>query len=201
MRTARGKLRLIFLSTAILCATVLQRLLTCSLKFRWLSNVTPSSFCEVTYSISLPLHAIFRALFEIFFSKRLPVTSRVFVLEVFSTILFSDVQSAILFMSSCSRCCTTGTVIRGAYTGAVQAYLTISLVLEVERPTSKAREKRRGTRLDIFYQTAHFFWLKMCLSLSPAQTLLRKAKLARGCQNCRKFCFKHQRCSQFSQVF
>ena len=47
-------------------------------------------------------------------------------------------------------------VIRGAYTGAVQAYLTFSLALEVERPTSKAREKRPGTRLDIFYQTTHF---------------------------------------------
>ena len=175
MRTARGKLRLIFLSTAILCATVLQRLLTCSLKFRWLSNVTPSSFCEVTYSISLPLHAIFRALFEIFFSKRLPVTSRVFVLEVFSTILLSDVQSVILFMSSCSRCCTTGTVIRGAYTGAIQVYLTNC--------------------------SCPFSGLKFAISQNFAQTLLRKAKLARGCQNCRKFCFKHQRCSQFSQVF
>ena len=92
-------------------------------------------------------------------------------------------------------------VIRGAYTGAVQAYLTFSLALEVELPTSKAREKRPGARLDIFYQTAHFFWLKMCLSLSPAQTLLRNAKLSRGCQNYRKFCFKHQRCSKVSQVF
>ena len=65
--------------------------------------------CEVTCSISLPLHSILRALFEIFFSKRLPVTSRVFVLEVFSSILFSDAQSAILlFMSSCRRCCTAG---------------------------------------------------------------------------------------------
>ena len=33
-------------------------------------------------------------------------------------------------------------VIRGAYTGAVQAYLTFSLALEVEPPTFKAREKR-----------------------------------------------------------
>ena len=35
-------------------------------------------------------------------------------------------------------------VIRGFYTGAVQVYLTFSLGLEVERPTSKAREKRPG---------------------------------------------------------
>ena len=153
MRTARGKLRLIFLSTAILCATVLQRLLTCSLKFRWLSNVTPSSFCEVTYSISLPLHAIFRALFEIFFSKRLPVTSRVFVLEVFSTILFSDVQSAILFMSSCSRCCTTGTVIRSAYTGAIQVYLTFSIKLLMP-----------------------FFWLEICHKPKFCPNVAQKSK-------------------------
>ena len=32
--------------------------------------------------------------------------------------------------------------IRDAYTGAVQAYLTFSLALEVDPPTFKAREKR-----------------------------------------------------------
>ena len=35
-------------------------------------------------------------------------------------------------------------LIRDAFTGAVQAYLTFSLALEVERPSSKAREKRPG---------------------------------------------------------
>ena len=52
-----------------------------------------------------------------------------------------------------------------------------------------------GTRLDIFYQTAHFFGLKCAVRLYFAQTLLRNAKRARSCQNCRKFCFQHQRCS------
>ena len=75
-RSARGKLRLIFLSTAIVCATFLQRSSICSVKFRWLSNVTPSSFCKVTSGISLLLHAILRALSGIFFSKLLPVTSK-----------------------------------------------------------------------------------------------------------------------------
>ena len=76
LRSARGKLRWLFLSTAILCATFLQRSSICSVKFRWLSNVTPSSFCKVTCWISLPLHAILRALPGIFLSKLLPVTSK-----------------------------------------------------------------------------------------------------------------------------
>ena len=46
-------------------------------------------------------------------------------------------------------------VIRGAYTGAVQAYLTFSLASQVERPTSEAREKRPGDEVGHFYQTAH----------------------------------------------
>ena len=67
-------------------------------------------------------------------------------------------------------------VIRGAYAGAVPAYLTISLALEVERPTSKAREKRPGTRLDIFYQTAHFFWLEMCPKPVSCPNVAQKCK-------------------------
>ena len=75
LRTTRGKLcKVIFLSAAIIFATFLKRSLICVVKVRRLSNVTPSSFCEVTCSISLPLHAILRALFEVFlFSKRLPI--------------------------------------------------------------------------------------------------------------------------------
>ena len=48
-------------------------------------------------------------------------------------------------------------VIRGSYTGAVQSYLTFSIKLLT------------------------FFWLDISLYFS--QTLLRNAKLARGCQN------------------
>ena len=67
-------------------------------------------------------------------------------------------------------------VIRGAYTGAVQAYLTFSLALEVERPTSKAREKRPGDEVDIFYQTAHFFWLEMCRKPIFCSNVAQKCK-------------------------
>ena len=54
-------------------------------------------------------------------------------------------------------------IIRDAYTGAVQSYLTFSIKLLT------------------------FFWLDISLYFS--QTLLRNAKLARGCQNYRKLCF------------
>ena len=54
-------------------------------------------------------------------------------------------------------------VIRGAYTGAVQSYLTFSIKLLT------------------------FFWLDISLYFS--QTLLTNAKLARGCQNYKKLCF------------
>ena len=52
-------------------------------------------------------------------------------------------------------------VIRGAYTGAVQAYLTFSLALEVERPTSKAMEKRLGDEVRHFLSNYSFFWLEI----------------------------------------
>ena len=54
-------------------------------------------------------------------------------------------------------------IIRGAYTGAVQSYLTFSIKLLT------------------------FFWLDISLYFS--QTLLRNAKLAGGCQNYGKLCF------------
>ena len=55
---------------------------------------------------------------------------------------------------------------------------------------------RRSVVLDIFYQTAHFFWLDMCDNLYFGKTLLlRNAKLVRVCKNYRKVCFKHKRCS------
>ena len=46
-----------------------------------------------------------------------------------------------------------------------------------------------------------FSGLKCAVSLYFAQTLLRSAKRAQGCQNSRKFCFQHQRCSKVTQVF
>ena len=45
-----------------------------------------------------------------------------------------------------------------------------------------------------------FSGLKCTVSLYLAQTLPREAKRARGCQNCRKFFFQHQRCSKITQV-
>ena len=93
-------------------------------------------------------------------------------------------------------------VIRGAYTGAVQAYLTFSLALEVERPTYTAMEKRPGDEAEHFLSNClPFPGLKRAVSLYFAQTLPRNAKLARGCQNRRKFCSKHQRYSKVTQVF
>ena len=46
-----------------------------------------------------------------------------------------------------------------------------------------------------------FSGLKFAVSLYFVQTLLRNAKRARGCQNCRKCCFQHKRCSKVTQVF
>ena len=48
-------------------------------------------------------------------------------------------------------------LIRDAYTGAVQAYLTLSLALEVEHPTSKAREKRPGDEVGHFLSNCSLF--------------------------------------------
>ena len=48
-------------------------------------------------------------------------------------------------------------LIRDAYTGAVQAYLTFSLALEVERPTFKAREKRPGDQVRHFLSNCALF--------------------------------------------
>ena len=93
-------------------------------------------------------------------------------------------------------------VIRGAYTCAVQAYSTFSLVFEVVRPTSKAREKRPGEAVRHFLSNCSLFLARnFAVSLYFVQMLLRNAKLARGCQNCRKFCFTHQRCSRVTKVF
>ena len=73
-------------------------------------------------------------------------------------------------------------------------------------PASPSRRSHQGrfygrgsVVLDIFYQTAHFFWLDMCHNLYFGKTLLRNAKLVRVCQNYRKF--KHKRCSKVMQVF
>ena len=47
--------------------------------------------------------------------------------------------------------------IRDAYTRAVQAYLTFSLALELERPTFKAREKRPGDQVGHFLSNCALF--------------------------------------------
>ena len=81
----------ILLSTAILCATFLQRSSICSVKFNG---------CLMLSQVgSMKWRAQSRWRYMQFW---------VFVLFLFSTILFSDVQSAILFRSSRSRCCTAG---------------------------------------------------------------------------------------------
>ena len=66
-------------------------------------------------------------------------------------------------------------VIRCAFTGAVQSYLTFPIELLT------------------------FFLLDMCHNLYFGKTLLRNAKLVRVCQNYRKF--KYKRCSKVMQVF
>ena len=77
-------------------------------------------------------------------------------------------------------------LIRDAYTGAVQQ--------------SQGKATRgRGWTFSIKLLT--FSGLKCAVSLYFSQTLLRNAKFARVCPNCRKFCFKHQRCSEVTQVF
>ena len=63
--------------------------------------------------------------------------------------------------------------IRDAYTGAGQAYLTFSLALEVERPTSKAREKRPGDEVRHFLSNCSLF---LAWNVPKTYILLRRCR-------------------------
>ena len=59
----------------------------------------------------------------------------------------------------------------------VQAYLTFSLALEVERPTSKAREKRPpGYEVGHFLWNCSLFWLEMCRKPIFCPNIAQKCK-------------------------
>ena len=81
----------------------------------------------------------------------------------------------------------------------VPGYLT--LCLSVSASVSYILRLCKGYLTFSICKLLTFSGLKCAVSVYFPQTLLRNAKLARGCQNCRKLCFKHQRCSKVTQVF
>ena len=68
-------------------------------------------------------------------------------------------------------------------------------------PPTKRGKSAPGTRLDISYQTAHFFWLEMCRKPIFCPHVAQKCKTCSWLPELQKICFKHQRCSKVTQVF